>query len=191
MLRYFAGALAAAVTIVSTLPASAESVDAAAFSCKELTEAYSTAKDDDVYGATAILTWLAGYHATDEQGTVVDFDTLAKDTERVAQYCLDNPNIGLMTAAGKYMGENATPITKEAVDISTVKCERLANSTEKDTEGAGIVLMWLAGYYASYDEETIIDFDELQRQGGEIGVTCRQTQQMSLVTAAKKAMQVE
>ncbi len=192
MVRSLSGALAVVLSVGLTFPASAESMDASAFSCKELTEALASADKESVYGATVLLSWLAGYHATEDQGTVVDFDTLKLDIGKVIDFCVKNPAIGVMTTSAKYMGENATPVTKEAVDIATLKCAKIAEmDPEKDAEGAGIILMWLAGYYAAEDEDTMIDFDAMDTHSTEIGEACAENHEKGLVTAARESMQGE
>lgn len=192
MVRSLTAALAAALSVAFALPASAERADASAFTCKEFTEALASTDKDTAYGGVVLLSWMAGYHATEDQGTVVDFDTLKKDGDKVIDFCAKSPGIGLMSASAKFMGENATPVTREAVDIATLKCAKLAQmDPNKDAEGAGVVLMWLAGYYAAENDDTMIDFDALEQHGTEIGETCAASQEMGLVTAAKKSMQVE
>ena len=195
MFRFIAAtALSAAMIAAVSLPASAESVDASAFSCKELTDSLNSTDKETQYGAVVILSWMAGYNATEDQGTVVDFDTLKKDGNKVVDFCASNPNIGVMTAAAKFMGENATAVTKEAIDLAVIKCGAIANDpnpTDADAEGAGVVLMWLAGYYASAEEETMIDLDALGKSGEEIGKTCGENENMGLVTAARKVLQIE
>jgi hypothetical protein len=176
---------------LSALPAAAEGVDATTITCADLVQASQSDKSDDHLGAAALLAWLSGYHATEDQGTVVDFDGLKKDAESTLEYCQQNPKIGVFSASLKYMGENATEQTSAAVDLATIKCERIINTKKDEEDGLSIILMWLAGYYASYAEEKIIDASKLEKEGYAIGKACAENAQTGLVTVAEKYMQSE
>lgn len=176
-----------------SLPASAENaVDATTFTCAELAEVDASGSDSDHFGGAALLSWMAGYHASEDQGTVVDFDGLKKDIQRTVEFCKKNPRIGVYTASEKFMGENATEASSEAIDLATIKCQRIVDTADSnDNEGLGIILMWLAGYYASYAGDKMIDFDKLKTEGYEIGKACAQSRETGLVTVADKFMQRE
>lgn len=115
MVRSLTGALAVVLSVAFALPASAESIDAAAFACKELTAALNSDDKEEAYGGAVLVSWMAGFHATEDQGTIVDFDMLKKDGDKVIDSCAENPAIGLMSASAKFMGKNATTVTKEAI----------------------------------------------------------------------------
>jgi hypothetical protein len=174
-----------------SLPANAGGFDMMTITCSELANADKSQSDEDHFGAAVMLSWMAGYHATEEQGTVVDFDALKVDVQRTVDYCNKYPKIGVYTASEKFMGENATEAGPEAADLSTIKCQKVieaANSNGDDKEGLTIVMMWLAGYYASYAEDTILDREKLQKRSFEIGKACAQNEESGLVTVADKVM---
>jgi hypothetical protein len=177
-----------------SLPAAADDqvLDATTVTCAELADADKSKSNDDQFGGAALLAWMAGYHATQEQGTVVDFDGLKTDIQRTVDYCKDHPNIGVYTASEKFMGENATEVTSEAIDLSTIKCQRivdLANKNEDET--LGFLMMWLAGYYASYAEDKSIDTEKMRKEGYELGKDCALNRGTGLITVADKHMQHE
>jgi hypothetical protein len=189
MMRNLVSAVFAALSLFAlNTPASAESIDASAFSCKELTDALNSADESDQYGATVLLYWMHGYLATEEQGTVVDFDQALKAFERTAEFCAQNPNIGVMTASQKYMGENLAAAGKDAIDLSVIKCEKVINSDKDDAQGLGQIMMWLAGYHASYDENTVIDLDKFDTDTNKIGSYCGENLQVGFYTASEKFM---
>ncbi len=192
MLRFSLAAIAPALFIFSLPAAASDAVDATTFTCAELVRADSSDSSNDHFGGAALLAWMAGYHATEDQGTVVDFDALKQDIQRTVQFCKKSPKIGVYTASEKFMGENATESGSEAVDLATVKCQRIVDAAnENDDEGLGIILMWLAGYYASYAGDKMIDFEKLRKEGYEIGKACAQSLETGLVTVADKYMQHE
>jgi hypothetical protein len=177
-----------------SLPAAADDqvLDATTVTCAELAEADQSQSKDDALGGFALLAWMAGYHATQEQGTVVDFDGLKTDIQRTVEFCRDHPKIGVYTASEKFMGENATEATSGAVDLSTFKCQRivdLANSNDDDT--LAFIMMWLAGYYASYAEDKSIDTEKMRKEGYELGKECALNRGTGLITVADKHMQHE
>jgi hypothetical protein len=177
-----------------TLPAAANDqvLDATTVTCADLSEADQSQSKDDALGGFALLAWMAGYHATQEQGTVVDFEGLKTDIQRTVEFCRDHPKIGVYTASEKFMGENATAATSDAVDLSTFKCQRivdLANNNEDDT--LAFIMMWLAGYYASYAEDKTIDTEKMRKEGYELGKECAMNRGTGLITVADKHMQHE
>ncbi len=185
-------ALTAGLFAATAAPASAEKYDISTFTCRDLAEAMSSGSKDDQYGMSVILYWLAGYNATDEQGTVIYFSSLEKDFENTLDYCAKNPNIGVVTASAKFMGENASAPTGEPVDLQTLKCEKLAKTTKDDEEGLGQILMWLAGYHAdANDEDMIFDSAAFTKSATEIGEYCRDNSQVGFFTTAEKFMSAE
>ena len=191
MLRFVTVIAACAAALSSfTAPASAGTYDVSTLTCQELVEALGSQDSETALGGAVIMSWFSGYHATEEQGTVIDFDAVGKDGEKLIDFCAANPNIGAMTAAAKFMGENATPAGAEAVDLSTVTCSELQNPAE-NPEGAGVVFMWLAGYYASYNEDTVLDLDALTQAETDVYTTCQQSAELGLVTVAKQTLYTE
>lgn len=180
----------AAAFIAFALPAvtaRAEQIDASTVTCKDLTDSGNSGKEG-AYGASVILYWMAGYHATDEQGTVVDFDNLIKEMGQTAEFCSKNPAVGVMTASGKYMGANAAAATGKAIDLSILKCEQINTSKPDDAEGLGQILMWLSGYHKSTGGSTLIDMDEFGKSVDKIGSYCSGNPQVGLYTASEKFM---
>ncbi len=183
-------ALLVPVLFAFSLPASAGGIDATTVTCGELAEAEISQSADDHFGAAVLLSWMAGYHATEEQGTVVDFDALKVDVQRTVEYCKKYPKVGVYSASEKFMGENATDASSGAVDLATIKCQRIVEAAnEDDKDGLAVIMMWLAGYYASYAEDKIIDKERLQKQGYEVGKACAQSTETGLITVADKVMQ--
>jgi hypothetical protein len=188
MQKLFAAAAAALMLFSFGQVASAESVDAKVFSCKELTAAMQSKDEDDQYGASVILYWMHGYLSTEERGTVMDFGTMMKSFEKTADFCSKNPNIGVLTASQKFMGENEPAPGNDAVDLAILKCEKIVQSDRSDAQGMGQILMWLAGYHASDNGETIIDFDKFKSDSESIGEYCQKNQQIGFYTASEKIM---
>jgi hypothetical protein len=189
MMRFFSRAVAAALLLVFTFgAASAASMDASTFSCKELAEKNESADKTAQYGASVILYWMAGYQATEEQGTVVDFDNLLKEFSQTTEFCSKNPGVGVMSASGKFMGENSVKPTEKAIDLAILKCEAVNSTKENETDGLGQILMWLAGYHASVAKSTIIDMDKFGESVEKMTTYCAENPEMGLFTASEKFM---
>ena len=186
--RFLSAAAAALLLAIPFNTASADVLDASTLSCSDLVEKAASSDKDAEYGASVILYWMAGYLATVEQGTVVDFDNLGDEFGKTIEFCGDNPSIGVMTAAQKYMGENAKDATSTAIDLAILKCEGVLSSDPEDAEGLGQILMWLAGYHASYAESKIIDTDKFGRNVDQIAAYCAKNPQVGLFTTSEKFM---
>lgn len=189
MKHVFFSAIAAALLLASTFSvASAESLDASTLSCRELTEKSQSSDKSAVYGASVILYWMEGYQATEDQGTVVDFDNVAKEFAATTDFCSKNPGVGVMTASAKFMGENAEEATPKAIDLAILKCEAVNSTKENETDGLGQILMWLAGYHASVAKSTVIDMDKFGASVEKITTYCVEHPEMGLFTASEKFM---
>lgn len=188
MLRFFVCALAGALSLfAATTAAVSEPMDASTLTCKQLTESGNEG-GKGAYGASVILYWMAGYHTTDDQDTVVDFDNLVNEMKQTVEFCEKNPSISVMNASAKFMGENAEEATDKAIDLSIIKCEQVNSSKPDDAEGLGQILMWLSGYHKSTNESTIVDMDEFSKSVDKMADYCKKNPQVGLYTASEKFM---
>lgn len=188
MKRILAALAAACCLSAFASAASAETIDAKAFSCKELTDSLASKDKEDQYGATVILYWIHGYLRTDEQGTVVDFNNMLKAFEQTTDYCSKNPNIGVLTASQKFMGAAEANPGSDAIDLAIIKCGKVLESEGDDGQGLGQILMWLEGFHAADDEETVIDLDQFAEDAKDIGAYCAENRMVGFYTASEKIM---
>lgn len=172
-------ALALCGLVLASMPAAADTVDVSTVVCEKLASDYKP-----LDGSIGILAWTAGYDATEEQGTIVDWGKTIDAAKSIQAFCGENPKIGIMSASEKFMGENAADVGADAVDISTIKCE----ATEK-LPNFSDTIMWIAGYHASNgDEETIVDWTKMSGQLNDILKYCAANPQVGLFTASEKFM---
>jgi acid stress chaperone HdeB len=169
-------------------PASAEKIDVSTESCSHLLESIASGTENDKSGMGGILYWIAGYTATEEQGSVIDFAAMGKDFEKILDGCRNQPKLGLLTVASKHLGENATEQGSEAMDLSTLTCEATVKSSAGDEEGLGFILMWIAGYQASDAEDTIFDTETFVTSMQDIGTYCGTNPSVGLLTASDEIM---
>lgn len=85
-------ALAALITLCS--PAAAEKWDLSVMSCKQ----FITSDKETI---TVILAWLDAYYKDDDAPPVIDTDKFVRNAGRLGEYCAENPQLGLITAADK------------------------------------------------------------------------------------------
>ena len=186
-LRIVAGVVAC---LVAALPmqAKAETLDAMTFTCAQLNEANASDKAADHYGASVLI---AGYHATEGQGTIVDFDQLIAAFNKTSDYCKENAGISVFNASAQYLGNNAEEPTGEAVDLALITCQKAISTPKDKRDGLGQILMWLSGYQAGYAEDTVIDFEAFEGNAKEIGEYCAANPHIGLYAASEKFMAPE
>jgi acid stress chaperone HdeB len=94
------GKVASAILVVAALltaaPADAQVVDLSALSCKQFIELPKETLN-------AVTLWLDAFLTDEEETAVVDFDKMKDKAEKLAAYCAQNPETGLMTAAENAM----------------------------------------------------------------------------------------
>lgn len=184
----------AALTFLSALaaaPATAETIDASAISCERLAAAYDSKTKSDISFVNGILNWMGGYHATEAQGTVVDWEKLSKAFDQTVAFCAEHPNVGVMSASERFMGEHIEQAGPSAYDLAILKCETLLTN-KAVIKNAGDTLMWLAGYHTSTNKDsTTLDLDKFVEQTGQIADYCAANPESGLVTVSEKFMSDE
>jgi acid stress chaperone HdeB len=168
--------------------ASAEKIDISTVSCNHLLQSIESGSENDKSGMGGILYWIAGYTATDEQGSVIDFTALAKDFDKILAGCKSQPNVGLLTVASKYLGENATEQGSAAMDLATLTCQAAVSTKKDEDEGLGFILMWIAGWHASDSEDKIFDTESFVADMQKIGEYCGTNPTVGLLTASDEVM---
>ncbi len=95
-MRLLLAAFAVAMLIVA--PAGAQSLDLSTIKCKDFLQ---SGKDN----IAVIITWLDGYYKEKDDPPIIDLANFGKNSEKLAKYCADNPDNGLITAADKTLGK--------------------------------------------------------------------------------------
>ena len=138
-----------------------------------------------------ILNWMGGYHATEAQGTVVDWKTLSKAFDQTIAFCAEHPNVGIMSASERFMGEHIEEAGPDAYDLSILKCET-ALTDQSVVKNIGDTFMWLAGYHTSTNKDsTTLDLDAFVKQTEQIADYCASNPKSGLVTVSEKFMSDE
>jgi acid stress chaperone HdeB len=77
-----------------SLPASATVIDFSTMKCKDFLD---SSKEDIGY----TLAWLDAYYKGEEDPPVMDTEKFLANSKKLAEYCVANPTIGLITATDK------------------------------------------------------------------------------------------
>ncbi len=166
--------------------AKAESIDAKNFSCRQFTAANTSGEEEHAKGLAAILYWMAGYHASDGNGTIVDFEQIFAGYDSIVEHCNDNPDDKVLKVAGDHLGSEEP--SEKAIDLAVITCEKVLKTPDSQADGLGQILMWLAGYQAGYADDPNIDLDAFKENAREIGAYCEANPHIGLYAASEKFM---
>jgi acid stress chaperone HdeB len=87
-----------AAGLLAAEPTNAQLVDLSTLKCKNFIELPKET-------VNAVTMWLDGYLTDEEDPAVVDFDKMKAKAERLSEYCGQNPEMPLTTAAENIMGK--------------------------------------------------------------------------------------
>jgi acid stress chaperone HdeB len=104
-------AAAFAVTLLAA-PASAQTVDLSSIKCRDFV---ASGKDTISY----LMMWLDGHFTRKQDPMVVDFDKMKSNGAKLAEYCVKNPDQGLMAAADDAMAKRVDAALAPAQPRST------------------------------------------------------------------------
>jgi acid stress chaperone HdeB len=91
-------AAAAAIALLFTVPAAAETVDMATVKCSDL----ANMKDDE---ANFMFSWLLGYAGGQASDTTIDLSMMDSIGKSIGEYCAANPDVGLVSAVTNVLSE--------------------------------------------------------------------------------------
>ena len=183
-MRTIALAMMTGLSALMATSARAESVDASTITCETLAKGVERKDTKFVNG---LLNWMGGYHATEAQGTIVDFKLLSAAFDKTTEFCALHPRIGVMSASEKFMGEHIEEATPDAIDVAIVKCGDILQTKDKNI---GDTFMWLDGYHTSLKKEasTMLDFDKFVVNIDKIVDYCVAHKDVGLFTVSEKYM---
>jgi acid stress chaperone HdeB len=97
-MRYFAALLVAGVMACGT-PAVADDIDLSTWTCK-------TFLNSDKHTIELVLTWLDGYYKDEDDPPVIETNKFVDNAKKLATYCAEHPDQGLITAADKTLNSD-------------------------------------------------------------------------------------
>jgi hypothetical protein len=169
-------------------PATAETIDASTIACEKIATAYQSKDESDLSFINGILNWMGGYHATEAQGTTVDWKTLSNAFDQTVAYCAEHPHVSVMSASERFMGAHIEEAGPDAYDLAILTCANLL-SDKSPLKDIGDTFMWLAGYHTSTNKDsTMLDLDAFVKQTGQIAEYCAGNPASGLVTVSAKFM---
>jgi acid stress chaperone HdeB len=78
-----------------------------------------------------------------------------------------------------------TPVQAQKVDLSTITCKQFL---EMNKESVGLILMWMAGYYADQDAPPVVDFEKMKEDAAKLAAYCGKNPSVGLITAAEETI---
>ena len=90
--------LFAAALVLPSVPARAVVLDLSTMTCKQFLES-----GDD--GIKMVLTWMDGWYKGDSDEAIIDTDVFVNNAKKFGAFCGANPNISIVNAAEKILGE--------------------------------------------------------------------------------------
>jgi acid stress chaperone HdeB len=91
-------AIACAVALFTTAPATAQTIDMNTVTCKDFAEL-----NNDVRFALAM--WLEAYYRDEDDPPIINFDKVGQKYGKLQGYCRQNPSHALTTAAEPIMSD--------------------------------------------------------------------------------------
>src|SRR5262245_61396530 len=79
----------------------------------------------------------------------------------------------------------ASPAQAQKLDLSNITCKQFLAMRQ---ESVGLILMWMAGYYADQDAPPIVDFDKMKEDAGKLAAYCAKNPEVGLITAAEETI---
>ena len=73
----------------------------------------------------------------------------------------------------------------QKVDLSTITCKQFL---EMNKESVGLIMMWMAGYYADQDAPPVVDFDKMKEDAAKLAAYCAKNPGVGLITAAEETI---
>jgi acid stress chaperone HdeB len=96
-MRISAAIIVAAALALSSAPGHAVVLDLSTMSCKQFI-------DSGPDGIKMVLTWMDGWYKGDSDDAIIDTDVFVENAKKFGTYCAANPNISIVTAAEKILG---------------------------------------------------------------------------------------
>ncbi|MBN9074531.1 MAG: hypothetical protein J0H34_23585 [Rhizobiales bacterium] len=91
-------ALAAVATIAISSSALAEKIDLSTMKCSDFVKS-------DEQTVMVILSWIDGFYKDEDSSAIIDTDLFIENSKKLGEYCGQNPDIGVGTAAEELFGK--------------------------------------------------------------------------------------
>ncbi|MBV9237711.1 MAG: hypothetical protein JOZ94_17890 [Xanthobacteraceae bacterium] len=99
MKALFAASLLAGTLLGIGSASSADVIDLSTWKCSQFINA-----DKDTVGI--VLAWLDGYYQDEDAPPIIDKERFVGNAKKIGEYCVKNPDVGLITATDKLFGSD-------------------------------------------------------------------------------------
>lgn len=85
-------------------------------------------------------------------------------------------------AAAAALMSSVAPARAEVIDMAAITCGEML---DMKSDEAGIILMWMHGYFGGKEDDTRLDLQALEHHAKSIGAFCAQNKKVTLISAIK------
>ena len=122
--------------------------------------------------------WMTGWFSYQSRRTFVDFDLHRTNVTSVRGWCQSNPGASVMVGLEKSIGVSAVP--DATLDFNNITCGSWLKYAPEDQD---FVRYFMSGYYNATANDSVLDYDRLQRNSGAVAAYCKKNKSRTLPTA--------
>jgi hypothetical protein len=122
--------------------------------------------------------WMTGWFSYQSRRTFVDFDLHRANVTNVRAWCQTNPTASVMTALEKSIGVAAVP--NATLDFNKITCGTWLGYGPEDQD---FVRYFMSGYYNATANNSVLDFERLQKNSSAVLAYCKKNKSRTLPTA--------
>ena len=126
--------------------------------------------------------WMSGWFSYQSRRTFVDFGLHQTNITNVKAWCQSNPNESVMVGLPKAIGSTA-PVGA-TLDFNKITC---GNWLGYAPENRDFVAYFMSGYFSSAANNSVLDYNRLQRNSSKVAAYCEKKKLHTLPTAIQKS----
>jgi hypothetical protein len=172
--------------VASSGPATAQSIDPAAFTCQQLLAANASSDPAEKLGVELMTAWLMGRTTPLSDAARVDVPGIDTNAGRLLKACEDAPAGTLSGTFAKAVAN--TTASADAAAVGEYTCETVELTTIEDVEDLAHVVYWMTGHQSQANPAARIDTGKLERYIEAVGKACRKDRTAPLAKAVADAV---
>jgi hypothetical protein len=126
--------------------------------------------------------WMSGWFHYQSQRTDVDLILLQKNIASVKAWCQNHPRDKVMSGLQNAFVVPAQGAVQANVNMNNVSCGNWLGQT---TAGQQLTRFWLTGYYQAAANNSVLDYQRLQKTTVKVSRYCKSHKAQTLPTAIK------
>ncbi len=126
--------------------------------------------------------WMSGWFSYQSRRTFVDFGLHQTNISNVRAWCQSNPGASVMVGLEKAIGVSAQPAA--TLDFNKITCGSWLGYGPADRD---FVRYFMSGYYNAAANNSVLDYNRLQRNSRAVVAYCEKAKSRTLPTAIQKS----